>query len=326
MFTELPRYFGVPNQVYVEEKFAFNSFVANFNGKAPLMVSTYKFIDRKTPVIDNMVFDIDSYFGLRIPYSNTKALKQFCDNHKIPYLINFSGGKGFHFFIIIKDIIPKTDSQKQMVKDKMYSCQEALVKLCNVDAIDYPTMGRLHFLIRFPTSQYVRHEEGKLSKNGFYCRNISPEDFEQGLKYISKIIKEPGEIPVKPKATKSLDDIIRLLPNFKLRLRTNGKDNIQVVRAGMTPPSLMAIGVPCLKKIAENHHPSHHERIELVSFLKMMGYSDVAINGFIKNLKWKDYKYAVTSYQVSTIKGRYPNCKFLSRSYESLCNGCPLRK
>jgi len=325
MFTSLPRYFGIPNQVWVQERFAFNSFVNNFNGKAPLMVSTYQFKDRKTPIIDNMVFDIDSYFGMRIPYNNVKSLKNFCDENNISYLINFSGGKGFHFFIMVKKIIP-TENNKQHIKDKIYSCQEALVKRCNIEAIDYPTMGRLHFLIRFPTSKYIRYEEGEPVNNGFYCRNITPEDFDKGLKHISKIAKQPGKIPKKPKPTKSLDEIINLLPNFKMRLHTDGKDRLEIVRAGMTIPTIDAVGVPCLKNIAENPHPSHRERIELVSFLKFMGYTDIAIVGFIKTLGWKDYKYAITSYQVSTIQPRHPHCKLLQRMYGDKCKGCPLRR
>jgi hypothetical protein len=288
-------------------------------------VSTYKFKDRKTPIIDNMVFDIDSYFGFRIPYRNTEELKKFCDTNDIPYIINFSGGKGFHFFIIIKEIIP-TEENKQQIKDKIYSCQEAIVKKCNVEAIDYPTMGRLHFLIRYPTSRYIRYEEGELTNNQMFCRNITPEDFDKGLKHISKLAKEPGNIPKKPKPTKSLDDIIQILPNFKMRIHTNGKDRIEIIRAGMDIPSLCAVGVPCLKKVAKKPHPSHYERIELVAFLKLMGYTDLAIVGFIKSLGWKDYKYAITSYQVSTIMPRQPNCKLLKRTYGELCENCSLNK
>jgi len=298
----------------------------HYNGKAPLFVSTYQFKDKKTPIIDNMVFDIDSYFGFRIPYKNVQALKQFSEKHDIPYLINFSGGKGFHFFMIIKDIIPTSDEERQRVKDKLYSAQEAIVKECNVESIDYPTMGRLHFLIRFPTSKYIRYEDGELKNNGFYCRNLPPEDFDQGLKHISKLVLEPGEVPKKPKATKSLDDIIKLLPKYKLRLHTNGKDNVELVRAGMTIPSICALGIPCLKEISKNSHPCHRDRIELVSFLKMMGYTDIAITAFIKSLNWKDFKYAITSYQVSTVKARYPDCKFLGIAYNKLCNNCSLRK
>ena len=325
MFTELPRYVGFPNQIYVETQFAFDSFFKTFNGKSPFFVSTYQFKDPKTPIIDCLVFDIDSYFGLRIPYKNVQLLKNFCDVNNISYLISFSGGKGFHFFMIIKEIIP-TEKNKQLIKDKIYSCQEAIVKQCKVEAIDYPTMGRLHFLIRYPTSVYMRYEEGKMTANGFYCRNIPVEDFNKGIKHIARISKKPGEIPKKPTPTKSLDDIVKLLPGYKLRMRTDGKDRLQLVRAGMVTPTICAVGLPCLKKIAENPHPNHRERIELVSFLKMMGYTDLAINAFIKTLNWKDYKYSVTSYQVSTVTSRYPDCRYLSRAYKSLCQSCSFRK
>jgi hypothetical protein len=325
MFTELPRYIGFPNQVYCEKRFAFDSLVKTFNGKAPIMVSTYQFKDRVTPIIDNMVFDIDSYFGLRIPYKNVENIKKFCCNNDIPYLINLSGGKGFHFFIIIKDIIPKNEVEKQITKNKLYSCQEAIVKQCNVEAIDYPTMGRLHFLIRYPTSSYVRMEDGEVTNNGFYCRNISPEDFDKGLKHISIIAKEPGTIPEKPKATKSLDDIIKLLPEYKEKHIVDG-DTVTIARTGMIIPTLEAVGLPCLKEISKNTHPKHRERIELVSFLKFMGYSDIAISAYIKNLKWLDFKYAITSYQVSTIKPRYPDCKYLRMTYEKVCEKCSLRR
>jgi hypothetical protein len=325
MFTELPRYIGFPNQVYCEKKFAFDNFIKLFNGKAPLMVSTYQFKDRLTPIIDNMVFDIDSYFGMRIPYKNVQNLKAFCDKNNIPYIINFSGGKGFHFFMIIKDIIPK-EEEKQIIKDKIYSCQEAIVKHCTVEAIDYPTMGRLHFLIRYPTSVYIRMHQGKPEGNGFYCRNIPSEDFEKGLKHIAKIAQEPGDIPKKPKATKSLDDIISLLPGYKFYKRTNGKDIISIARTGMVCPTIDAVGLPCLKEIATSTHPKHRERIELVSFLKFMGYSDIAINAFIKKLKWLDYKYAVTAYQVSTVRPRYPDCKYLKLAYNELCDKCTLKR
>ena len=87
MFTDLPRYMGFPSQIWVKKRFAFDSFVRMFNGKRPMMVSTYQFKDRTTPVVDSLVFDIDSYFGLRIPYKNTKSLIEFCRENKLQYII-----------------------------------------------------------------------------------------------------------------------------------------------------------------------------------------------------------------------------------------------
>ena len=329
MFTELPRYIGTPNQVFVEKEFSFKSFESTFKDKLPFFVSTYQFKDKNTPIIDNMFFDIDSYFSLRIPYRNTRSLKNFCNDHRIPYVINFSGGKGFHFYMIFKPIIPKDQQEKNQIRDIIYSLQLRIAKETRIEAYDEPTFGRIRFLCRYPTSKYIRHNEetGRLEKNGFYCRNISEKDFDKGLKHIVNIVKEPGNIP-KVKPTKiSLFDIKDLFKDLVIKHRENGiTERLLVQRAGSVVPNIKALGVPCLKKIAQSEHPSHFERIELVSFLKFLGYTDIAINAFIRDLNWKDYNYATTSYQVRTINGRYPKCTFLRKAYGNLCKDCSLMR
>ena len=326
MFTELPRYVGFPTQIWVERPFALNSFYNNFNGKSPFFVSTYRFKDKITPIVDSLVFDIDSYFGLRAPYINTKALKSWCDNHKVPYIINFSGKKGMHLFLMVKPEIPKTPKEKEYLRNLMYSVQYALVKECNIDCIDLPTLGRLHWPIRYPTSRYVRfNDEGIPEPNGCYCRNLTPEEFDKGLKHISTLVKQPGDIPTAPKPKHTIKDIAKMLPNFKMIYqRTSSADNISIARAGMTIPTVEAIGLPCLQEIVKHSHPSHPERIELVSFLKYMGYTDMSICRFIKNQNWTRHNDAKTRYQVSTIKPRLVKCSMLKKSYGECCKNCTL--
>lgn len=327
MFTELPRYMGFPHQIWVEKRFAFDSFVKNFNGKRPLMVSTYQFKDKTTPIVDSLVFDIDSYFGLRIPYKNTKSLIDFCRENKLPYVVSFSGGKGFHLFVMIKPIIPKTEEDKDKLRDAMYSVQKTMVEHCNVEAIDYPTMGRLHWLIRYPTSRYIRFDDqNKPEDNGFYCRNLTDDDFDSGLKNISKIVNKPGIIPKTPSSTKTLKDISKLFDNFKLQHRSYKNNKIMLSRICDTVPTIEALGLPCLKELSKHSHPTHPERIELVAFLKYLGYTDLAINAFIKSLNWTRYSYSTTAYQVSTINARYPKCTFLRDAYGHLCKDCTLFK
>jgi len=321
MFKELPRYFGCPNQVYVKKEFSLKSFIRELNGVAPIFVSTYQFKNEYTPIVNSLVFDIDSNFSLRFPYNNTRSLKKFCDKNDISYVINFSGGKGFHMFLMIKDIIPKPE-EKDLLSDKIYSTQVAISKQLNIESVDYPTFGRLHFLIRYPTSKYVRSREA----NGLYCRNISPEDFDKGLKHISKIVKSPGEDPKKPKANHTLDDIISLLPNFKDIERQNGEDMIQIIRSGMEPPTIEAVALPCLKELSKHSHPRHYERVELGSWLKFLGYTDLAIITFMKNCNWTRFKYEYTRYQVSTLQPRFPDCKKLKEVYGDLCKECILNR
>ena len=319
---------GFPNQVWVQKKFSLDSFYDTFNGKVPIFVSTYQFKDKYTPIVNSMFFDIDSYFSVRMPYRNTQKLIRLFDTINVPYIINFSGGKGFHVFGMFKPETPKTEEEKQQLRNLLYSVQLAIANKVGLEAYDGPTLGRIRFLVRYPTSRYLRmnEETNVLENNNLYCRNLSLDEFNLGLKKISKLVKEPGDMPKEPQPKRTLKEIAKSLDNFKLKERkSNNFAYIRLERTSKVVPSVCAVGLPCLKKIASNPHPKHQERIELVSFLKIMGYSDMAITSFIQGLHWLDYKYPVTSYQVSTVKPRFPNCKYLRESYGAYCGRCSLK-
>jgi len=324
MWTEIPRWFGFPSQVYVANELARDSLLKNFNGKAPCFASTYLYPTRDTPIVDCSVFDIDSRLGLRIPYKDTKKLKDFCDGNDIAYIINFSGGKGFHFYLLHK---PEKGSEK--VKDKMYSIQLSLVNQLKINAIDLPTIGRMRWLIGIPTTRYVRinRKTKEIFKNGCYCRNIPSKDFDKGLEHILTMVKEPGEIPERPKTDLSMKDIIELIPKFEMKHRFGNNDALEMMQSAENTltPSVCAVGLPCLQEIAKQKHPSHFERIELVAWLKFMGYRDTAINGFIRSLKWTDYNYKETAKNVASVRPRIPKCSWLRDRYD-LCCKCSFRR
>ena len=332
MFTQMPRYIGVgnPHQFWCESAFAFTGFRRMFKDKVPFFVSTFPFKNENTPIINNLFFDIDSYFSVRIPYRNVRKLKTFSEQYNIPYVINFSGGKGFHFFMIFKPVTPISALAKSQMANLMYSLQVHIAEKQGIEAYDEPTFGRLRFLVRYPTSLYIRpHEEtGAYEAGEFYCRNISSDDFDKGLKHIRKLITTPGEIPKNPKPTMTMHELAKKLSGFKIverKTKKYGNDiDIKIKRTGTVVPSVAAIGVPCLQEIASHAHPTHYERIELVSFLKWLGYTDTAIAGFIRNRRWTRYNSSKTSYQVRTISPRYPKCTFLRKSYGHLCKNCSL--
>ena len=324
MFADLPRWFGNPSQIFVTSKFALDNFIKTFNGKLPCFISTYRFPTRQTPIVDMSVFDIDSKFNLRIPYRDTKKLKEFCDKTDIPYVIDFSGGKGFHFFLITK---PEEGSEE--VRDKLYSIQLGIVNHLGIQAIDLPTIGRLRWLIRIPGTKYIRFDKkGKKMNNDNYCRYIPAEDFEQGLHHILTLVKEPGVMPKRPKATFSMDEVIEKIPKFKMKHRFSGNDNLELMQSAgsVMTPSACAVGLPCLQEIAKQTHPNHFDRIELVAWLKVQNYRDIAICGFIKSLKWTDYNYKDTITNVASIKARFPKCSYLRDRYPEACKNCGLRR
>jgi len=329
MFNEIPRYIGFPNQFWCESTFAFNNFKKLFMNKAPFFVSTFQFKDKDTPIIDNLFFDIDSYFSIRIPYRNVKRLKSYCEKKDIPTVINFSGGKGFHLYALIKPMIPTSKISQQSVRDLMYSVQMRMAKEAKIEAFDEPTFGRLRFLTRYPTSKYMRRNEdiNDFDKNDYYCRYLTDEEFDAGLKRIIKLVKEPGELPNSPKPTLTLQEIADTFDDFKMLHRENGiSEKIFINRKGDITPTKAALGLPCLQELASHSHPSHFERIELVSWLKYLGYNDISINAFIKSCNWTRYSYPVTSYQVRTINPRMVKCSFLKKSYGHLCENCSLRR
>lgn len=318
---DLPRYFGTPSQVYLTNPIALQNFIKLFNGKRPCFISCFRFPTPQQPIVDCAVFDIDSKNSLNKAYIDTKKLKTFCDKHDIPYIINFSGSKGFHFFLFFEP-----ENGTIQTKDKLYSLQLAMIECLQLKYVDLPTIGRLRFLIRIPTTKYIRREiktnKTIYTSNNYYCRNLSPSDFDKGIKHILTISKKPGKLPTKPKPSHHIDDIIMLLPNYKL-IHRNGNDFFEALdNESTTIPSLDAIGLPCLKKACQKPNPTHRERLELVAWLKLLGYNNTSIIKFIETLNWADYNYKITAANVACIKPRFPTCKLLRELYPEECKNC----
>ena len=320
MFSELPRWIGFPNQIYVTSEFARDSLINKFNGKTPCFLSTFVFPSKQEMIVDRATFDLDSKLSLRIPYKDTKKLKYFAEKNEIPYRIVFSGGKGFHFYIFFK---PEKGNDE--IKTKLYSLQDSLVKALKIEAIDYPTIGRLRWLIRIPTTVYVN---GNMQTNGNYCRWIPKDDFELGLKHIIKIAKTPGELPKKPKPKHTLNEICELIPNYTEKQQFNGlQTDFDLTQGGILTPTLEALGVPCLQRQITANEPSELVRMETTCFLKFLGYRDISIIGFFKSLKWRDWNKEKTSYKIRQMKPRLPNCKKLRYVLgEENCKDCSFRR
>jgi len=325
MFCSLNRWLGFPNRLYCDSEFSFKNLIKAYNGKCPCFMSVARYEGRNEPYMDKFPFDFDSNYSWRIPYKETGKLLNFFCKKDIPHRIIGSGGKGFHFYFGFKEI-PVNDENNS----KIFSIQYALKHYLNLQSADEPLFGKKALLIRIPTTKYVSiKKEGKqrmFVSNGNYCRYISDDDFEKGLAHVEKLLKEPGEVPTNPKTNMTLDEIIEKIPDYSFKKKFNGEFDLDIKQDGILTPSTCAVGLPCLQKIALNKHPSHQERIELVSWLKVQGYRDLAINAYIKALKWTDYNYKDTADNVASIKPRFPTCSWLRERYPDDCNNCPLRR
>ncbi len=329
MFTELPRFFGRPKTCYVESEVALKNLIRICNGKTPCFVSSYVFPTKSSILVDNIPSDYDNDVSLSPPYNDVARLKDFCIDHSFPYVIDFSGSKGFHHFFNVEPVYCADDSEKTAMRDKIYSIQLSLEEAFQLTSLDHKFTGRINPLIRLPTSKYV-DKNGK--KNGLYCRYLEPEDFEKGIEHIVKLAKKPGKVPKTPETDVTIDDIIHAIPKFTLRKqrRTFDGENTNFKREGIVVPTLEGIAAICLirglqfkKGTAIN--PPHEIRLEATAWLKYMGYRDVAVVEFFKRLGWSSWDFTKTMEQVRSVLPRLPKCTMLRAEFgDELCKDCIL--
>jgi len=323
MFCSLNRWLGFPQRIFCTTKFAMENLINMYQGKAPIFMTVARFESRNEAYMNKFPFDFDSDLSLRIPYKESRKVIDFFYKKDIPHCAVASGRKGFHAYFGFEE-----EPVDDMLYSKIYSIQHSLKNYFNLHAADTPLFGKKDLLIRIPTTKYISYKrDGKkieIVSNGNYCRYLPDDEFFKGISDIEKLMTEPGDMPQDLKTTMKIDDIIDLIPDYKFREKSDGCFNIDLKPEGMLTPSICSVGLPCLQKIALDKHPTHHERIELVAWLKMQNYRDMAINAFIKKLKWRDYSYKDTADNVASIKPRFPKCTWLCERYPGLCEKCSL--
>jgi len=318
MFWSLNRFLGFPSRVFITHEIGIRNLINLYSGHRPCFISVARYEGVNEEYMEYFPFDFDSMLTLRIPYNDTKKLVEFFISKDIPHKLVVSGGKGFHCYFEFEEMLVTSE-----VYSKIYSLQHALKRTLKLNSADTPLFGKHHSMIRIPTTPYVSTKNGFLA-NGKYCRYLKDEEFLSGLKTIEKLMEEPGEMPEKSKSNLKLDDIIDKIPDYKYREKTNGSITIDLEPGGVLEPTINSVGLPCLKQIASSDEPTHYERVELVSWLKLLGYRDMAILAFIRKCHWKRFNQSKTITQLETIKPRLPKCKMLREKNPDICRNCNL--
>lgn len=325
MFCSLNRFLGFPGRIFVSHPIGMKNLINLYSGKRPCFISVARYEEMNEEYMSYYPFDFDSLLGLRIPYKDTRKLVNFFSSHDIPHKVVASGGKGFHCYFEFQEVQVTPDTY-----NKIYSIQHALKSHLNLQATDTPLFGKHHLMIRIPTTPYVKISENNGNKtytaNGKYCRYLTDDEFLCGLNKIeNEFMKEPGVLPKLDSSLPTIDDIISKIPHFKFKEKSDGSLPIDLECDGVLKPTIESIGIPCLQAVAKSNEPSHAERIELASWLKLLGYRDMAILGFIRELSWGNFKPKETANQLMTINPRFPKCSFLSEKNPEICETCSLR-
>ena len=330
----LNRWLGFPNRIFCTSKTSMEALIKAHNGRRPCFISVQRYKGKDEAFMNKFPFDSDGDPNLELQYREIDRLLSFATETNIPHYITASGGKGFHFYLEFEE-----EPVTELSNSKLYSIQYALNKYYKLKTMDEPLFAKKSLMIRIPTTKYVgikkiKDKEGRTIRkekiiNGNYCRYIPDDEFRKGLQHVKKLIRTPGIQPPIRQVKMKLDDIIPLIPDYRFKRKhdfTASDEDIVESESVAVPDMNVIKGLPCLQQIAKLNHPLHPERVELVAWLKFMGYRDMSITSFISTLSWVDFDRQRTYDNSLTIKPRLPKCTWLRTRYPNLCKNCSLKK
>ena len=169
-----PREVAFPNRrICITEK-DFYSFINRYNKIKNVYYSLYACDDKHgfdTSALDKAAFDFDS----KDPKSLVSQILKFSDdllNLNLKHLIVYSGKKGFHVYIMLKN-----GRKLQFKKDTLHNVHLHLVEQFKITP-DPQLFGDIKRVLRVPNTLHM--------SSGRYCIPITRDDLKLGMDHIMK--------------------------------------------------------------------------------------------------------------------------------------------
>jgi len=282
-----PRVFGYPLQKMTADVEQLVAFLRLFNGKGPCFTShnAYnKFNDYGDPIevcMSNLFFDFDDDKKIENAQLDAGNLAEHLESHNLDYSITFSGSKGFHVYVHLKDEIMIIDNSLRMKYTAIHNWVGQTARTAD------PHVADVRRLCRIPGTEHVKNP-------GRHC---IPQTLEQ-IKLLT--IPEIIDLSKKPQKTIryyriskrhgkqiTLDDFMELMGidpqksnlghgNTVLRRLNPNKDK---VGAGDTEPFIQylkqLIWRPCIWSELSTPNPLHFVRfcaaVQLIQAMQDFG-------------------------------------------------------
>lgn len=300
LFNRMPREFGLHRQL-VKTRDEMDRLVMLSNGVVDVYVSLYSC----DLVVDKIFFDLDSN-NLEDAYRDAVELFERLKSYKLTPVALFSGRKGFHIYVPLKPFKSNIETIKVVVKDFQETFSDGL------KTVDRRVIGDVRRMVRYPNTLNVAGKR--------YCVPLPSGWQEWDVEKIVDYSLEPRNIEFNV----DFVDVERIvdvdyhqpinLPKIDLKpwnLPHGAKIALMLLR-------------PCVANVLlSDSEPPHVVRLDMVSELMWLGWSEEQVVTAIKQLAWKDFNESVTRYQVSHIfRKRYlpPSCSKLK--HYVACNNC----
>jgi hypothetical protein len=300
LFNRFPREVGIKREI-VHNINEFNKYIQLNNGIKNVYTSLYDI----NLYIDKVFFDIDNQ-DLSKAKEDTITLIKRLNEYELPYIVLFSGKKGFHVYI------PTNPWQAPNLETARYVLKTIQNSLSNgIKSVDKHVIGDVRRLVRVPNT---------LNKNN-YCVPLPDTFIYWDVVKIIDYAKSPHDInyDVKP-----VD--VRQLADFDFDYIQHNID-IDLPKRWELPSSfklVIPLIRPCLaQKLIEDRDPPHMVRLALVTELMWLGFNQEQVYHVIRELNWKDFNPKITRYHIKHIfEHRYlpPSCSKL-KEY-TRCKNC----
>ena len=322
-FAELPRSIGNPAQNIISKDREDNLYTLlnSYNGTRPCFVShnSYPVIDRGGTIkgvhritgtnihqINHTKIFIDFDDKAKPENAMIDCLKliDWCEKENIPVYPVFSGGKGFHAYILMK---PEVRNANEGLSRQVESIHYWLVQKLNLRTLDLKAKDMTR-LCRVPYSKYVTTDKktGRLVSNGCFCQPISPTQMRSmNMAQVKEWSKKLHRDNYEPKGNRlTLDE-------FMARFDIDPDEIIiEAPTRTATITDFKPVADEELKKLFHNYpcilhqlntaNPQNEARVGFVIVLQKLGYSEEWILELWKQFRteFKDFNEDKTRYHI----------------------------
>jgi len=290
LFSVYPRDISIPNRFkkgsfYRKQITCARDFQRYLSLMSGLSVGTYTSVydtDEKV-VVDKIVFDFDSkdlIAGLR----DVEILIDRLHKQDIPYLVVFSGRKGFHVWGLLKP----TKLPRDVAGYCLANLERSLIK--GLDTIDTHLIGNVSAMIRVPNTL----------NDGRYCTPLPFEFRKMSLQEILDYSKTQHTINIFPGEFKTIQE---LAGDFKSPQRNNREEFKDEIKVSSVPNMeiLEELIRPCIIKEIQKSNPCSTARLDFVSEMMFATFTPKQILDVIRGLDWENFDERMTQYQIKKV-------------------------
>lgn len=334
-FLSVPRSFGSPRQwidpqgnPVVHSRSQLIDLINTNNGVSDVFVSHNRFLSflNRKPFqigVNKLFFDFDS--KLQFPSDALEEVRKvidYLDEMNLPFLVDFSGRKGFHIFVPLQEKIFTAGSY---LSDMTRSCMLHIKRGFNLGTVD-STVATPTKLCRV---LYSIHP-----KTGLHCSPLNPEwvrdwDIEQIMDYAKSPNGWRCDL-IDGKRYLTLDEFIEYTGINVEEEVAHGREEFAMESEILTfsdpQDEFLAqlLHYPCLiNGILGVENAVHYARVMAVIQLKRLGYSPSYIFKFFTQRKYRDVDFESTCrYQINSVYNSsysFPTCKTIQSN--GLCIG-----